>query len=300
MNQIHILNWFLLSGITESIGETPLNRFQNAAGRARARLERLFAAQRTDTTALSDTNAVSTQPAAMKGVEKTGTRPTPAAMIIRPSESAASTDSSFLAQATALADSAANLADLTAALNQFEGCSLKKTAAHTLDGMGVQEKPTVLCLIDAPKSADEKAGCLGSGDSGLLLTKMLKAIQLDCAVNTYLAPLIPWRLPGDRKPTENETTLCLPFLRKRIELLQPQFILMFGALPTQALLQIESISKARQQAVRYKTAAGQTIPVVVTFGPDMVAKGQSYRTNAWADLQKLQKMINEQKEEKNA
>ena len=119
---------------------------------------------------------------------------------------------------------------------------------------------------------------------------MLKAIQLDCGTNTYLCPLIPWRLPGDRLPTETEISLCMPFLKKRIELIQPAFILIFGSLATRGLLGIESISKARQQNLFYSLSAGH-IPVIATFGPDMVMKGQSYRKNAWDDLQKLAKLI---------
>ncbi len=258
MNQTDILKWFLTAGITDCVGETPINRFQSALTQMTERATRLAAQV---TAAVAPTPAVRQNP-----------------------------DAPFIAQAQALSQSATDITSLTAAINQFDGCSLKKTAAHTLDGMGVVDNPTVLCIIDAPKSADEKAGQLGSGDSGLLLLKMLAAIQLNCQTNTHLAPVIPWRLPGDRKPTDTETDLCLPFLKRRIELLKPQFILLFGALPTKALLDIDSVPKARQQSLLYQSPEGD-IPVVATFGPDMVVKGQNYRVNAWADLQKLQKMI---------
>ncbi len=261
MNKTDILKWFLTAGITDCVGETPVNRFQSVLNQAKERAERL---------AVQATQLVTQKS--------------------QPVDSAMNPEAPFIAQAQLLAQSAQDLAQLTAALKQFDGCSLKKTAAHTLDGMGITDNPTVLCVIDAPKTADEKAGRLASGDSGTLLLKMLAAIQLECQTNTYLAPVVPWRLPGDRKPTETEVDLCLPFLKKRIELLQPRFILLFGALPTKALLDIDSVPKARQQTLVYLSVDGE-IPVVATFGPDMVVKGQTYRTNAWADLQKLQKMI---------
>ncbi len=260
MNKTEILKWFLTAGITDCVDEKPINRFQSVLIQTKERTERLVA----QTAQL------------ISSVQK--------------SNPAMNPEASFIAQAQLLAQAAQDIKTLTAALNQFDGCSLKKTASHTLDGMGIMHNPLVLCVIDAPKSADEKSGCLASGDAGTLLIKMLGAIQLNCQTNTYLAPVIPWRLPGDRKPTDIEVDLCMPFLRKRIELLKPQYILLFGALATKALLDIDSVPKARQQSLIYSTT-DREIPVIATFGPDMVVKGQTYRTNAWADLQKLQKMI---------
>ena len=262
MNQVDILKWFFVSGIDESVSETPINHFQSRFNQTPQRV--------------SSITTVATATVSIACVEDY-----------------------FVAQAKQSASLAMNLSQLRQALDNFDGCSLKKTAAHTLDGIGIDEQPDVLCVIDSPKTADEKFGKLGSGDSGILLSKMLKAIQLDWLHNTYVAPLIPWRLPGDRKPTETEVAVCLPFLKRRIALLKPRFILIFGSLATKALLDIDSVPKARQQLLHYSTEQGN-IPVIVTFGPDMVVKGQSYRTNAWADLQKLQQMILEQKENKNA
>lgn len=257
MKHISILKWFSLSGITECTTEKPINRFQN------------------------------------KGLHSDETQQIvvskPTTSLIQTKQD---TEISFISQANTLAQNAFNLPELDSALNSFDGCSLKKTAQHTLSGMGISNQPIVLCLIDSPKSADEKIGRLAAGDSGELLLKMLKAIQLDCGTNTYLCPLIPWRLPGDRIPTETEVNLCLPFLKKRIELIRPKFILIFGSLPTRGLLGIESISKARQKNLFYSLSPKNNIPVIATFGPDMVMKGQTYRKNAWDDLQKLAKLIN--------
>ena len=66
---------------------------------------------------------------------------------------------------------------------------------------------------------------------------------------------------------------------------------MFGSIPVKSLLNIDSISKARQQSLFYTLTTGKQIPVVATFGPDMVKKSQSYRKNAWEDLQKLAYII---------
>lgn len=245
MNQINVLKRLLLFGITNFVGEKPVNRFE----------------AKKKTIPQSMTTAVSAPSA-----------------------------NNFLTQAIEAAEKAVNLELLNTALQNFNGCSLKNTAHYTFGGIGFSQKPTVLCVIDSPKGADEKTGHLGSGEKGELLFKMLKAIQLDVETNTYLCPLIPWRLPGDRTPTETEIQVCLPFLKRRIELVSPSFLLIFGSLATQALLDVESIAKARQLPLVYRNK-NQSIQSVATFGPDMVSKAQTYRKNAWEDLQKLSSYI---------
>ncbi len=247
MNHVNILKKLLLFGITDWIGEKPINRFEKKAKES----------------SVSTANTI---------------------------KSLVSNTDTFVMQAQSAAKSATDLSMLDTALQNFDGCSLKKTAKHTFCGIGVTQNPCVFCVIDAPKGADEKTGQLGSGETGELLLKMLKAIHLNTETNTYLCPLIPWRLPGDRMPTETETEVCLPFLKRRIELIKPCFLLVFGQVATQALLGFESISKARQQTLVYQEN-NQNIKSIATFGPDMVSKAQTYRKSAWEDLQKLASYI---------
>ncbi|MBR6411672.1 MAG: uracil-DNA glycosylase, partial [Alphaproteobacteria bacterium] len=108
-----------------------------------------------------------------------------------------------LYQAESLAQGANTLAELYRCRGAFDGCALKKTAAHTLNGWGA-EKPEVLCYIEAPDTADDREGYLMSGESGALLDKMLGAIGLNLNQNAYVAALIPWRPPGNRKPSDVE------------------------------------------------------------------------------------------------
>ena len=121
-----------------------------------------------------------------------------------------------LSQAIELAERATTIDELYRARATFDGCALKKTAAHTLNGRG-NKTPTVLCLTEAPDTADERDGSLMSGEAGVLFDKMLSAIGLSLTHNTYVSSLIPWRTPGNRKPTAIEHTLCRPFGEKEIQ-----------------------------------------------------------------------------------
>lgn len=199
-------------------------------------------------------------------------------------------DNTLLEQAVQMANSAKSLSDLYQIMSTFEICPLKKTATCTLTGRGVSEYPAVLCIGDVPDSMDEKQKRIFSDESGGLLDRMLKAIELNLNQNAYVTNLIPWRPPGNRKPTPTETALCLPFLKKQIDFIQPSALLVFGNLPTQALTDISSVSKARQQSLSYVSEFG-SIPIFSTFHPSIVLKMPNHRKFVWEDLQKLQKYL---------
>ena len=258
MNTYAILKWYQLSNITEVIGELAIDRFELfKKNQEQTRINPVVFNTQTE----EKTNIV---------VDK---------------------NLSFVTKAEEIAQSSTSLIKLKQSLESFDSCSLKKTALNTFIGVGKQENPTVFCLFDAPKAQAEKSGNLFDGPNGILMQKMLAAIQLS-PQNSFIAPLIPWRLPGDRKPTQTEECICAPFIKKQIELVNPDFILIFGAIPTRVLMGIESISKARQQNLTYRLN-DKNIPVIATFGPDLVSTSQTSRKNAWDDLKKLNQLIQE-------
>ncbi len=257
MNNYAILKWYQLSGITEIISELPIDRFK------------LFKQSRSDIAPVQ-VNMVK------EGVAKSGMADATLSLVAQAEQTAASCDTLDL---------------LKAKMETFDGCSLKKTALNTFIGMGEVKNPIVFCVFDAPKAPADKTGCIFDGPTGTLMQKMLQSIGLT-EKNSFVAPLIAWRLPGDRKPTLVEEKICTPFLKRQIELVNPDFILIFGAVATRALLGIESISKARQQT-NMLLINNKNIPVIATFGPDMVSASQTSRRNAWDDLKKLSQLVQE-------
>ena len=242
MNQVQNLRWMILSGITETISETPVNRMRGAVEAA-------------------PENTPVVKQAPEKDVA--------------------------LYQAEKLADSAQTLAELYKVRAGFDGCALKKTAAHTLNGRGV-ENPDVLCYVLAPDTDDERAGQLMAGSAGELLDKMLLAIGLNLNQNAYVSSLIPWRPPGNRKPSEAELALCRPFWMREIALIKPKVILLMGANVSDAVLGISALSKAR--GVWHDL---QGTPVRVSLAPANLIKFPAQKKQAWEDLQQVQKKLSE-------
>lgn len=241
MNSWQKLKWLVLSGITESISESPVNRL----------IKKDFIAAKED-----------------KKITE-------------------STEDTFCAQGVSLAKEAENISELYKKREGFDGCSLKKTAGHTLNGYGTLN-PTVLCLVEAPDTIDEKNGVLVGGENGVLFGKMLSAIGLDLNQNTYVSSLIPWRPPGNRKPTQTEHSVCRPFWEREILLLKPKMIIVFGTGASEQLLGINALSKARGRWHDY-----QGIPVRVSIAPATLLKMPNQKKMAWEDLQAVAEKLKE-------
>jgi uracil-DNA glycosylase len=202
----------------------------------------------------------------------------------QPSAARKPTDS--LAQAISLANACTSLEALRKAVEGFDGCTLKSHANSTLFATGAHGAP-VMIIGDAPGRDDDAAGANFSGPAGELLDKMLASIGLDRAHNCSLTTLIPWRPPGDRKPTAEEIAICQPFLQRHIALAGPKAILFVGSLAAQALLGTsDSVLKLRTKSFFYAPdgETGLKIYTQCSLSPAYLLNRPSEKALAWKDL----------------
>jgi uracil-DNA glycosylase family 4 len=108
-----------------------------------------------------------------------------------------------------------------------------------------------------------------------------------------LAPLIPWRPPGDRPPNSTELAICLPFVQRLIALLGPRRVVLLGALPARALLP-QTASRRRSRGAWIDAPVPglpQSIPTLPTFSPAELMRSPKDRRAAWADLRLLRRTL---------
>ena len=106
---------------------------------------------------------------------------------------------------------------------------------------------------EAPGREEDIEGLPFVGRSGKLLDRMMAAIGLDRS-SAYIANVIPWRPPGNRTPTPQETQICLPFIQRQIELVNPDVLVTLGNPSTQTLLSTrEGIMQTRGKWFDYDT-----------------------------------------------
>lgn len=204
----------------------------------------------------------------------------------------AQTSNSACNNARELCATANSLLELKAIMEKFEGCSLKFSANSTVFGYG---SPTakVMLIGEAPGADEDMQGLPFVGRSGQLLTKMLSAIGIDRDA-CYITNVLPWRPPGNRTPTDGEVAVCLPFLQRQIELVDPKCIFLLGGSAANAVLNnAESISHLRGHIIDYVTAEGKVIPTLSSFHPAYLLRTPQQKAKAWSDLLRLQRKLTE-------
>ena len=187
------------------------------------------------------------------------------------------------------ARTAPTLEALRALLETFEGCALKNTATRLVFADG-NPQARVMFVGEAPGREEDIEGLPFVGRSGQLLNRMIAAIGLDRS-KAYIANVIPWRPPGNRTPTPQETQICLPFIQRQVELVNPDVLVTLGNPSTQTLLSTrEGIMKTRGKWFDYDTGT-RTIRALATFHPAYLLRSPSYKRMAWQDLRAIAKAL---------
>ena len=194
----------------------------------------------------------------------------------------------MIADAHAVAAAAASLEALREALATYEGCALRRTATQLCFSDG-NPQARLMVVGEAPGREEDLAGKPFVGRSGQLLDRMLAAIGLSRHAEepekaVFIANVIFWRPPGNRTPTEQETLICLPFLKRAIELASPDLILCAGAVPTQRLIGLtDGILKLRGKWLSYESGV-RMIPLMPTLHPAYLLRQPAQKRLAWRDL----------------
>jgi DNA polymerase len=253
-----LLAFYLEAGVDCALAEAPVNR-------------------------LSDPDLIPTSETAL-------TKPVRAAAPIPAARGeAAPAPEAAIESARAAARTAPTLEALREILENFEGCALKSTATRLVFSDG-NPQARVMFVGEAPGREEDLEGLPFVGRSGKLLDRMMAAIGLD-RTSAYIANVIPWRPPGNRTPTPQETQICLPFIQRQIELVNPDVLVTLGNPSTQTLLATrEGIMKTRGRWFEYDTGT-RVIRALATFHPAYLLRSPSYKRMAWQDLRAIAKAL---------
>jgi uracil-DNA glycosylase len=275
-----LLAFYVDAGADALIGEEPVDRMAETPAQERgrppaeARIASLDAAGRGETAPPSVTKRPPSRPLPLKGG---GSVPPPA-----------SPEAAVMAAREA-ARSAKTLEDLRALLTDFEGCALRATATQLVFADG-NPQSRVMFVGEAPGYEEDVSGRPFVGRSGKLLDLMMAAVGLD-RTSVYIANVVPWRPPGNRTPTPQETAICLPFIRRQIELANPDVVVCLGGPAMQTLLGIkDGITRTRGRWFAYDTGTRE-IKALATFHPAFLLRSPLQKRFAWRDFLALKKAL---------
>jgi DNA polymerase len=187
------------------------------------------------------------------------------------------------------AKSAKTLDELRAILDRFEGCGLRATATQLVFADG-NPKARLMFVGEAPGAEEDVQGLPFVGRSGRLLDRMIAAIGLDRS-SVYIANIVPWRPPGNRTPTPQEAAICLPFLLRQIELVDPDILVCLGGPSGQTLLGFkDGIRRMRGKWFSFHTGTRE-IRAMATFHPAYLLRSPLEKRFAWRDFLAIKKAL---------
>ncbi len=120
-----------------------------------------------------------------------------------------------------------NWEELNAACNSCQKCSLCKTRHNVVVGVG-NPHSEVMFIGEGPGENEDLQGEPFVGKAGILLDKMLSAVDLDRDSNIYIANIVKCRPPHNRDPKPEEQELCINWLRNQVALIRPKIIVCLG------------------------------------------------------------------------
>lgn len=176
---------------------------------------------------------------------------------------------------------------LAATVAGCQACPLCAGRTRTVFGAG-DTKARLLFIGEGPGYDEDQQGIPFVGKAGQLLTKMIEAMQFS-REDVYIANIVKCRPPGNRNPEPEEAAACLPYLRRQIELVHPEVIVLLGAVPLRELLGGASITRERGQWREY-----EGIPVMPTFHPSYLLRAPAKKREVWTDLQEVMRRLGTQ------
>ena len=190
-------------------------------------------------------------------------------------------------------DKSNNLELLKNSIIELKNCNLKRQAKNMVFCDG-NPKSKIMLVGEAPGANEDQEGLPFVGRAGMLLDKMLAAINLD-RKKVYISNIVNYRPPENRKPTEEEIRRYLPFITKHIEIINPKILVLLGSTAMNALIGNNVvISKMRGKWIEKKFGSCKT-SVIITFHPAFLMRQPAQKKMAWIDL----KMIREKKNKLN-
>ncbi|EKF19755.1 uracil-DNA glycosylase [Nitratireductor pacificus] len=255
-----LLTFYADAGVDEPLWDMPADRFAETQQEAEQR-------------------AAGRQQPARPAAASAGNRPAPSPATPK----AAVPDDAQAARAREIAAGAANLDELRAQLEAFDGCNLKTTAKSTVFADG-NPQASIMLVGEAPGRDEDLQGLPFVGRSGKLLDRILAAIGLDRS-SVYISNVIAWRPPGNRDPSPLETEICRPFIERHIELVAPKVLVTLGNPSTKLLLRTQTgIMRMRGNWAVHRTPSGSEIPTMPTLHPAYLLRNPAHKALAWRDF----------------
>lgn len=184
----------------------------------------------------------------------------------------------------------ANWETLRAAVMHCRRCPLHESRTRGVFGVGDRDA-RLMVVGEAPGAEEDRQGEPFVGRAGKLLDAMLRAIGEARGDGVYITNILKSRPPNNRDPRPEEVAACEPYLRRQIELIEPDVILAVGRVAAQNLLKTDR-PLGRLRGCWHAYGPHDT-PVRVTYHPAYLLRRPADKRKAWQDLKIVRARIEE-------
>ena len=175
--------------------------------------------------------------------------------------------------------------------NRVLGCDVCKSElnpdAQVVFGVGSLDADLFFCG-EAPGAEEEKAGLPFVGPAGELLDRIISAMGL-MRESVYIGNVVNFRPRhhssyGNRPPSAEEMSFCLPYLKAQLEIVKPKVVVALGKTATDGLMGADPQRRLGQMRGTWHQYEGT--PLMVTYHPSYLLHNpsKSSKRKVWEDM----------------
>ena len=170
-------------------------------------------------------------------------------------------------------------------IENIENCELKSHAKQLIFSDGSSKSP-IMIVGEGPGQKEDEIGKPFVGDAGMLLNKMLKAINID-RKNIYITNVVNYRPPNNRKPEPAEIIRYSNFLREHISIIDPKILILMGSTAMESLFG-SKIKISKERGIWKEVIINnKTYLTMITFHPAYLLRQPDQKKYSWSDLKEI-------------
>ena len=181
------------------------------------------------------------------------------------------------------------LEKLKTKIQNIDNCELKSQAKKLVFGDG-NPNSELMIVGEGPGEKEDQMGKPFVGDAGVLLNKMLKAIDIE-REKIYITNVVNFRPPNNRKPEPAEITRYSEFLKTHISIINPKILVLMGSTAMESLFG-SKIKISKERGIwKELIVNNKKFLVIITFHPAYLLRQPDQKKYSWADLKEIRKKI---------
>ena len=170
-------------------------------------------------------------------------------------------------------------------IENIENCELKSHAKQIVFSDGSSES-SIMIVGEGPGGKEDEIGKPFVGDAGMLLNKMLKAININIK-NIYITNVVNYRPPNNRKPEPAEIIRYSNFLREHISIIDPKILILMGSTAMESLFG-SKIKISKERGIWKEVIINnKTYLTMITFHPAYLLRQPDQKKYSWSDLKEI-------------